>query len=198
MNSNADGADVKSWFVLRVTYQRELIAKEKLLAIGIECFIPTQKVKQIGKSGKAEWKIVPALHNYIFVHSTREKIDNIKKEYIPWLRYVISPNRENGKSIMTVQEKQMQSFIAIAGNSDERVLYLNPDEINLTHGDRVRVLGGPFQGAEGILIKIQNKRDKRVVVKIDGITAVATTSIPSTLIEKISNTTHQPNQYEKY
>jgi transcription antitermination factor NusG len=177
--------DEKLWYVLRVTYQREIAAKEKLCAIGIESFVPMIKKKIIGKSGKPEWKYEAALHNYIFVHSTREKIDCIKKEYIPWLRYVISPNRENGRSVMTVQERQMQSFIAIAGNESERILYLNPDEINLTKGDRVRVVGGVFEGAEGYLVKIEHKREKRVVVKIDGITAVATTSIPSALVEKI-------------
>lgn len=176
----------KEWFVLRVTYQRELIAHDKLQAIGVESFVPTQRTKHTDKSGKAVWKRVAALHNYIFIHSTRKKIDDIKKEYIPWLRYVISPNRESGSRIMTVHPKQMESFIAVAGNESERIIYLNPDELNLTNGDRVRVLDGPFKGAEGILIKIEHKREKRVVVKIDGIAAVATTHIPQNLIKKIS------------
>lgn len=179
----------KQWFVLRVTYQRELIAKEKFQAIGIESFVPMQKIRSVDKRGKLVWKSIAALHNYIFVHSTREKIDCIKQEYIPWLRYVISPNRESGSRIMTVPAKQMESFIAIAGNEEERILYLNPDELNLTNGDRVRIIDGPFKGAEGILIKIEHKREKRVVVKIDGVAAVATTSIPQTLIEKINKIT---------
>lgn len=177
------------WYVLRVTYQRELIAQDKLKAIGIDCFVPTQKTRSIDKKGRLIWKDVAALHNYIFVHSTREKIDSIKREYIPWLRYLISPNRENGSQIMTVPARQMESFIAIAGNKEERILYLNPDELNLTNGDRVRVIEGPFKGAEGVLIKIKNKRDKCVVVKIDGVAAVATASIPQTLVEKINNIT---------
>lgn len=179
----------KQWFVLRVTYQRELIAKEKFQAIGIESFVPMQKTRCLDKRGKLVWKNIAALHNYIFVHSTREKIDCIKQEYIPWLRYVISPNRDSGSRIMTVPAKQMESFIAIAGNEEERILYLNPDELNLTNGDRVRIIDGPFKGAEGILIKIEHKREKRVVVKIDGVAAVATTSIPQTLIEKINKIT---------
>ena len=179
----------KQWFVLRVTYQRELIAQEKLQAIGVDSFVPVKKIKSYDKKGKPIWKSIAALHNYIFVHSTREKVDCIKQEYIPWLRYVISPNRDCGTKIMTVPPKQMESFIAIAGSEDERILYLNPDEINLTNGDRVRVLDGPFKGAEGILMKIENKREKRVVVKIDGVAAVATASIPRTLIEKINKIT---------
>ena len=34
-------------------------------------------------------------------------------------------------------------------------------------------------------MKINNKRGRSVVVKIEGITAVATTSIPAILVEKI-------------
>lgn len=189
MATHTDNANDKQWFVLRVTYQRELIARDKFQAIGIDSFVPMQRVRSIDKKGETTWKSIAALHNYIFVHSTRDKIDCIKKEYIPWLRYVISPNRDSGSRIMTVPDRQMESFIAIAGNEEERILYLNPDELNLTNGDRVRIVDGPFKGAEGILIKIEHKREKRVVVKIDGVTAVATTSIPQTLIEKINKHT---------
>lgn len=175
----------KQWYVLRVTYQRELIAQERLQALGVDSFVPVTKERVIGSGGKCEWKRKAALHNYIFVHSCREKIDAIKRYQIPWLRYVMSPNREKARGVMIVEERQMENFIAIAGCEEERIIYLNPDEINLTTGDRVRVIGGPFQGAEGIFIKLQGKREKRVVVKIDGVAAVATTAVPKTLIEKI-------------
>ena len=49
----------------------------------------------------------------------------------------------------------------------------------------MRITGGVFEGVEGQLMRVKNSRGKRVVVKIDGITAVATASIPSALVEKI-------------
>lgn len=185
MPDATDNKEEKQWYVLRVTYQREVAAKEKLDAIGVESFVPMQRTRKTTPAGRVVWKSVAALHNYIFVHSCREKIDAIKRYQIPWLRYVMSPNREKARGVMTVEERQMENFIAIAGCEEERIIYLNPDEINLTTGDRVRVIGGPFQGAEGIFIKLQGKREKRVVVKIDGVAAVATTAVPKTLIEKI-------------
>ena len=36
-------------------------------------------------------------------------------------------------------------------------------------------------------MRVQSKHEKRVVVKIDGIAAVATTSLPSVLVEKIGD-----------
>ena len=84
-----------------------------------------------------------------------------------------------------VPEEQMRNFIAVAGNEDEQVLFMSPEEVALSKGDKVRITGGVFEGVEGQLMRVKNSRGKRVVVKIDGITAVATASIPSALVEKI-------------
>ena len=96
-------------------------------------------------------------------------------------------NDENGlRKIQTVPERQMKNFIAIAGTEDERVMFLNPEEVDLSKGDKVRVLGGPFEGVEGHFMRVINgKREKRVVVKITGVAAIATASLPVSLVEKI-------------
>jgi len=70
-------------------------------------------------------------------------------------------------------------------NIDEPVIFLSPEEVALSKGDKVRIKDGVFMGVEGTFMRVKNTRDRRVVVKIDGITAVATASIPSALVEKI-------------
>lgn len=172
------------WFVLRVTYQRELRAKEYLDSERIENFVPTKLVRSRGKLGRFVWTREAALHNYVFVRSTKSIVDDLKRYRLPWLRYVMR-SRDGSKEILTVPEKQMRNFIAVAGNTDEQVIFLDPEEIDLTRGDRVRILGGAFEGVEGIFVRINNRSGKRVVVRIDGVAAVATASIPSALIEKI-------------
>ena len=77
------------------------------------------------------------------------------------------------------------NFIAVAANIDEPVIFLSPEEVALSKGDKVRIKDGVFMGVEGTFMRVKNTRDRRVVVKIDGITAVATASIPSALVEKI-------------
>jgi len=125
-----------------------------------------------------------AVHNYIFVRSTREVIDDLKTFRLPILRYVM--HQQNGENqIMTVPESQMRNFIAVAANIDEPVIFLSPEEVALSKGDKVRIKDGVFMGVEGTFMRVKNTRDRRVVVKIDGITAVATASIPSALVEKI-------------
>lgn len=185
MNSEINTEQVNEWYVLRVTYQRELLAKEQLDALGIHCFVPMKTIRKLDKSGKYIKKRVSALHNYIFINSSRSEIDEIKLTKIPWLRYVMSNNGERSKQILTVPNKQMLDFIAVAGSDDERIEYISEDQMHLTQGDRVRILSGPFEGVEGIFMKINNKKGRCVVVKIEGITAVATASIPAILVEKI-------------
>lgn len=77
------------------------------------------------------------------------------------------------------------AFHSHRGNLDARILYLSPSDPELAKGDRVRILGGPFAGVEGRFVRIKQARERRVVVLIEGIAAVATTSVPSVLVEKI-------------
>lgn len=84
---------------------------------------------------------------------------------------------------MTVPEKQMQSFIAVAGDEEQQAIYLDPASVDLSKGDKVRIIGGQLAGVEGTFMKI--KGGNRVVVKIDFVAAVATAEIPPQLVEKI-------------
>ena len=171
----------REWYVLRVTYQRELVAHKMLDDNGITNFVPTILVRRNGRDGKFKWERKAAIHNYVFDKPT---IQSLKTNLIPYLRYVMTS--VNGQSrIQTVPEWQMRNFIAVAGNAQERALFLDPLEVNLSRGDTVRITGGPFEGVEGTFLSVRNEKEKRVVVKIEGIAAVATTVIPSSLVEKL-------------
>ena len=54
--------------------------------------------------------------------------------------------------------------------------YFSDEAIDYRSGDKVRVTGGPFKGAEGYIKRIRGNR--RLVVALEGIIAVATTYIP--------------------
>ncbi len=172
------------WYVLRVTYQREMVCKEKLEVMGVKCFLPVIKQRRQGRGGRFVWVVLPAIHNFLFVHTTLSVINTIKTEHLPYLRYIMQGGKDSARHPMVVPDKQMNDFIAVAGSSDEHVAYLNPDELHLTVGDKVRVIGGPLIGVEGYFVRIQNKRDRHVVVRIPGIVAVAT-SVPAVLVEKV-------------
>lgn len=170
-----------AWYALRITYSRELALKEYLDSENVENFIPMH-YEYIVKGERKIRKLVPVVHNLIFVRSTRERIDEIKNS-IPHLptRYIM--NRETRLPI-TVPDIQMRSFIAVAGNYDQQVIYLDPATLAFKKGDRVRITGGLFEGVEGEFIRI--KGDRRVIVSIQGVMAIATAFIHPSLIEPIS------------
>ena len=79
----------------------------------------------------------------------------------------------------------MRDFIAVTGTYDEHLLFFKPEEINPAKGTRVRIIGGDFAGYEGIFIKVKGARDRRVVICIQGIIAMAMATISPDLIEVI-------------
>ncbi|MEG1886312.1 MAG: UpxY family transcription antiterminator [Alistipes sp.] len=173
------------WYVLRVTYQRELPSKERLDKLGVESFVPTRMVRRTGRLGRFVWICEAVVHNYIFIHTAKRILETLKREQLPWLRYVMCHTEDGWDEPQVVPDGQMNSFIAVAGNTQERVLYLNPEEIDLSQGDRVRITGGPFEGVEGVFMRLTKRHEKRVIIKIEGVAAIATTSLPSSLVEKI-------------
>ena len=149
------------WYVLRVTYQRELAAKRLLDDSGISNFVPTKLVRRRGCHGRFTWEREVAVHNYVFAYATREEIQRLKQTKIPYLRYVMT-SRDGRSSYLTVPDEQMRNFIAVAGNEQERVTFLDPAAVPVAEGDRVRITGGPFEGVEGVCVRMHNGRDRRV------------------------------------
>ncbi len=172
------------WYVLRVTYQREMVAKRRLDEIGVESFVPTKLQRRRLSNGRVSMQRRALVHNYIFIHSDRSTIDEIKHFELPYLRYVMH-TKDNLYQPMRVPEEQMRSFILVTGSEDERLMVLDVQSVDLRVGTKVRIIGGVFVGAQGILTKLSGVRDRRVVVKIEGIAAVATPKIEKELLEII-------------
>ena len=177
---NTSSADL-NWYPLRITYSRELALINYLDSKQIENFIPMRYEYIVRNECKIR-KLVPAIHNLVFVRSTRKQLEEIKeaKGAILPIRYIMDCETQQP---ITIPDVQMRSFIAVAGNCDQQVVYLDPTTINLKRGQRVRITGGVFEGVEGEFVRI--KDDRRVVVVIQGLMAVATAFIHPSLIEQI-------------
>lgn len=168
------------WFAMRATYRRELDAARLLKEAGIDTFIPMAYVYRVRK-GKRVRQLVPVVRNLVFVHACQRHLQEVKNDIL-FLHY-ITDSRTHQKII--VPDDQMRRFIAIAGTYNDQLLYFHPAELNLSKGTRVRVTGGEFEGHEGIFIKVKGARDRRVVIAVEGVIAVAMTTIHPDLIEVI-------------
>lgn len=169
----------KHWYAMRVTYSREVQMKEMLEQRGIECFIPMRYHTKVVRGRKVKL-LKPVIHNLLFAHATPTEIQEVKK-YYEYLQYIV--DRERQKII--VPDAQMQTFIAVTGTYDDQLIWINPEDLNLKKGTRVRITGGDFEGQEGTFIKIKGARDKRVVIAIQGVIAVAMATLHPSLIEII-------------
>jgi len=168
------------WYAMRATYRRELDAMRRLKEAGIGCFIPMQYHFRL-KHGRRVRELVPAVRNLLFVHALPSELKRIKLE-LSYLQY-ITDTRSHEKII--IPDVQMQRFIAVAGTYDDQLLYFQPGELNLAKGTRVRIIGGEFAGYEGTFLKVKGARDRRVVIAVEGVIAVALAVIHPDLIEPI-------------
>ena len=175
------GHEEELWYAIRVTYNRELKVKEDLDARGITNFVPMQYRRE-ERNGRMVKRLVPSVHNLIFINITPTGMRDYKMSTDLPIRYIM--NRETHKPI-TVPNNEMESFIKVAGTYEEKLIYLNPEPGDFSQGERVRIIGGPFVGAEGVFVRF--KGDRRVLINIPGVVAVATTYVHPSMIEKITD-----------
>ena len=169
------------WFAMSAPYCKELEAQQLLEREDIESFVPLCYKIVKHRDGQKKRVLKPAIPNYIFVRTTRSILQEVKNRILI-LQYLT--RRENGKNIpIIVPDYQMEQFIRVINTYNENLVFLKPEEVNLKKGTPVRIVGGAFDGIEGIFIKVKGHRNRRVVVQIEGITAVAIAEVTQDLIE---------------
>ena len=168
-----------NWFVLRVSYSRELKIKAILDEKGIQTFVPMVYRKQT-VDGKTRKKLVPAVSNLCFVYWHRQGIDNFIAGYgekspvhYYWDRTVDRP--------MTVPDKAMDNFIKVASCLDEDLIYITEISDKLREGQSVKVKSGSFAGVTGKIVRIRKSR--RILVELPGMLAVASTYVSPENVE---------------
>ena len=67
----------------------------------------------------------------------------------------------------------MEDFIAVTEHHEEHVTYFRPEEIRLQEGDKIIIKDGPYEGREGIIMRIKGRRNKCLVVQIPGMLLAA-------------------------
>ena len=180
--------DPKTWFPMRVTYQREMKVKAELDRLEIENFVPMKyRITELQNDGESELRrvLVPAINNLIFVRSSQERMSELKmtNEVLEPLRYMMDQTAVEPHTIMTVPDKQMENFMRVASVTDDSVMFLDETTIVGKEGKRVQIMGGAFEGVTGVIRRV--KRCKRVVVELEGIASVAIAYVPVGLLKEI-------------
>ena len=177
--------DPKAWFPMRVTYSREMKVKAELDRLGIENFVPMTYRLVDADTESPRRELVPAINNLIFVHATQSQISRLKTTNVALepLRYMMDHTAEKPHEIMTVPDRKMENFMRVASMTDDSVMFLDEKSIVGKEGKRVKIMGGVFEGVEGVIRRV--KRCKRVVVELESVASVAIAFVPPALLKEI-------------
>ncbi len=177
-----------AWFPMRIAHgrpERTLAIRQFLTDLKVETFLP-MTWKQVVENGKAKRKLLPAIDNLIFVHAEEQRLKDIKRHYEPLLplRFMMwTPLEANlPPRIITITDRDMANFKRVAMAEDDSVMFLGNKDFSQKIGRKVRVTQGLFEGVEGTVYRV--KKDRRVVVTIEGVCSVAIAHInPDFLME---------------
>lgn len=168
-----------SWYALKVFYNRISKIDTILRERNIESYIPMRVVERV-VAGRIVRRRHPAVSSLMFLRCSEADATELKSE----LRSLAMIYTNRGERIpAAISDSEMQMFIRVTSMDDAGLEYIGELEEGWTTGDRVRVTGGIFQGAEGYIKRI--KGNHRLIVAIEGVIAVATSYIPSCFLEKI-------------
>ncbi len=161
---------IVKWYVMRA-YKSEKKAEETLSGDeGLEYFIPKQVAVRVYHGVKSK-RLVPVIPSLIFVRASQEQIVEFKKQH-NFLQFIIW-NKLSGQEYLVVPDKQMEDFIRVASVNEETTSYYMPEEINIEKGTRVMIHGGQLDGVTGTFMQVKGKRNRRLVVMLEGLIAVA-------------------------
>ena len=196
----------RNWYALKVFYGKVFEIEDRLAAMDLETYIPVRKDllkgeehmralrrlatpddrrrdNQFEQVGPLIYKRVPVVSSLLFVRAPKDRLKEIETCIKDKGFIYKTADRE---TFAVIPDKQMAMFQLVCSSGAEGLEFFADDDLTrYKAGDRVRVLEGPLQGAEGYIKRI--RKDRRLLVAIEGFIAVATSFIPPQFLEKVSD-----------
>lgn len=152
------------WYAAKVFWNRMSPIREKLMEDHVEYYVP----EQIG--------------SLVFMQATEDYLKQFESQHFDkiWVYRDIESKKHS-----IIPDREMEVFISVCSAGKQGLTFLGDDKPAYHQGDKVRVTEGPFKGAEGYITRI--KKDRRLVVSIQGVVAVATTYIHPQFLKVIES-----------
>ena len=211
----------KSWYLLRfshISLQRMLSQLENS---GLRHFLPSYTAVENRKKGMQVRVERALMFNMMFIYSS---LDECVKFVIanPGVNFMVKPSEEHPsvslnqlasdeqktefcydkatfRYVITIPERQMEIFIKAVTNRNTRTVpFMKPTEIDLEKGDKVKIVGGPYDGVEGILESQKGKDGGTVYVHILNFLATRTTEIRPEFIQILEFAKSGKHMYKKF
>lgn len=174
--------DGYKWYVMRdlKRHNDKSPAYKVLSEANFEVFTPMVQKESI-KNGKKIKELVPYIRDLLFVHSSKEQIDSFIYN-IPTLQYRFLKGGKYKEAIV-VDDFSMNCFIKAVNEFNHKLCTSSQIDKALI-GEKIKIVEGTLNGAEGVLLKIKGSRKKRVLIKLLDL-MVAVIEIDAESIEKL-------------
>ena len=193
-----------NWYALKVFFGKVFEYEARLGDMDLETYIPVRKDllkgeehmramrrlatpddrrrdNQFEQVGPLIYKRVPVVSSLLFVRAPKERLKEIETCIKDKGFIYKTADRE---TFAVIPDKQMAMFQLVCSSGAEGLDFFADDDLTrYKAGDKVRVLEGPLKGAEGYIKRI--RKDRRLLVSIEGFIAVATSFIPPQFLEKV-------------
>jgi len=182
--------DEMQWFVIRVKFTPVERIEQMLREDGIETFVPRRYELRRDAYGRKHRVFKNVLPEFVFVYQTYLYLQSFVKtvQVKHGLSVYFAKLRDGLQNrIMVVPDYQMRPFMKAINEMSERVTFLQPDEVALRRGDRVRVHGGPLDGCVGEVMRVKGKRKKQLVLHIVDFAAISVTTVEPEYLEIIGD-----------
>ncbi|MBR6002688.1 MAG: transcriptional regulator [Bacteroidales bacterium] len=193
------------WFALKVFYNKVFDVEDILDGRGLETFIPVTKEQLKGEEffrvkrrlavpddsrndrkyiveGPYIFKRKTIVASLLFFRGTLQDALQVRADFEGRAMLYTTVDR---KAPAIIPDSQMKMFRMVCESGMDGLEFFSDENIvNFKQGDRVRVtMEGPLKGVEGYIKRI--KKDRRLLVAIEGFVAVATAFIPPKYLEKV-------------
>ena len=169
---------MSNWYAVKTAREFELLSL--LEPRCEETYIPVETV--MSDSGKMRKR--PIIPRILFIRCSEKEALSFEGEshlIPPKLPSLWIYRYKKGEKIQPIRQEEMELFrLLTADKNDLRCEIFRKEDFR--KGDRVRVVAGPFAGYEGYINRI--RKNKHVVVEIEGLCALALPFIHPDLLEK--------------
>lgn len=216
-----DLQDKGHWYAIRVFFNKVFRMEDILLDMGLETYLAVGKVQLKGpahmaaarklasvepghradsryiQEGPVIYERKPLVNSLIFVKAAalqiKEVEQRLKEEAAGEKPMGFIYKKADFKEYAAIPDSQMASFRLVTESGVSGLDFFSSEDFTrYKTGDRVRVTGGPLKGAEGYIKRI--RKDRRLLVCVEGVIAVATSYIPSELLEKVTEESCRPKE----
>jgi transcription antitermination factor NusG len=180
----------ENWYAIKVFNNRIQTIRDELSQRGMRTYQALKTVTETvnGRTRTRQLQLAPSL---LFVQTDLDTLKDFKQSHFSDLMVYRRPDSTEPAPI---PEQEMRMFILVTSATDGRDVelitndILGPDQkaFNFKPGEKVCVTEGPFKGAEGIIKRI--KKDRKLLVAINGVVAVAISHVPAAFLERINPT----------